>query len=484
MKHIYIVIFVLFFLNTFAQQVPSTFNYQAVLRDSNGELKKTTRVLVRFELLQGSSTGEIIYTEVFQALTTDYGLINHEVGSIEPEKFEKIDWSNGPFWLRISIDNQIYGSSQLLSVPFALYAKSSGSNSSLTGDIGISIKDGIIKNTLPDLPVTLTAESGILIGGTYPDFRIGTDVSSSSVIKLSSENYTSEKIDDYSIIQFQGSITMTQDFVCGAKGVTILGGSLTGDGSQVFSVGNNSMVQGLTFNNIDIDCQRITFTNCVFLGDCKRLGYDCRFINCTFSGITTTTDYLVGRIDLSEIQSCTFPRLLCVSNSNILNSELGNSEDFGVSYVYDCKLNNTTIYALTTEMSFIGNRCTNSKINVGSSTRAPSKITIANNSFSNLLVGATEVITIDPSYSTYKVWNITGNSFLLQPSDPQAISISGQDGSLSYSFLNLSSNSFFKCLKTVDYNSDMNVSYTNNVSIRSTDPSSSDNLIVNNTVTF
>jgi hypothetical protein len=479
MKSIFTLLICFFmFLGLFAQ-VPSSFNYQAVLRDSKGNVKASQKVQLTIEILQGNTSGLPIYKETFSTETNPLGLVNLSIGSKNPIAFDNIDWANGPFFLKIILDGTEMGISQLQSVPYALYAKTSGSNAVLTAGNGISISDNEIANTAPDIPITIAGENGILVEGNYPEFKISANLSSGSdVVKINSENYSTISIKDGDLVKIEGTIDLQQELDMDVKGITVFGGNLSGGGSQVFAVGRNSLVQGTSFTDIDIDCKDITFVNCSFSGNCPRLGYDCRFLNCTFNGINTTTDYLVGQIEHSEIQYCKFPRIYSITNSTISNSEIGDNQDFGISFVNFCKLSNTQIFSNSSEFVFTGNRCSKSKISIGSPTSSPSRIMISLNSFSNLLEGSTEAIRIDPSYSGYKIWNITGNSFSIQTSDPQAISIEGTEGNASYSLLNIQNNHFFKCNKTLNYSTDMNVSYSNNVGIRSEHPFISSNLRV------
>jgi len=111
-------------------QVPNAFKYQAVARDASGELIVNQSVGLQISLLQGSSTGPAIYTETHVDTSNNYGLINLEIGNgTSTDDFSAIDWSNGPYFLQIEIDlsggidYQLIGTSQLLSMPYALHAK-------------------------------------------------------------------------------------------------------------------------------------------------------------------------------------------------------------------------------------------------------------------------------------------------------------------------------------------------------------------------
>lgn len=136
MKKILPIIFcVLLTIQTYAQS-PDSFNYQAVIRDRAGEILSEQIVGVQMAILQGSASGTIVFRETFSQSTTAFGLLNLKIGtgSLVTGDFVSIDWSNGPFFVETSIDisggtsYEVLGASQLLSVPFALYAKNSGSS--------------------------------------------------------------------------------------------------------------------------------------------------------------------------------------------------------------------------------------------------------------------------------------------------------------------------------------------------------------------
>jgi microcystin-dependent protein len=113
-------------------QVPESINYQAVLRDSDGNIKASQNIDLEVSILQGSSTGSRVCYEQFNVTTNQFGLINLQIGSVNTTDFSLINWSNGSHFVNITIDNVDFGTSQLLSVPFALHAKTA---ESITGTI-------------------------------------------------------------------------------------------------------------------------------------------------------------------------------------------------------------------------------------------------------------------------------------------------------------------------------------------------------------
>jgi len=112
-------------------QAPSKFNYQAVIRDANGELVKSSAVGMRFSIIQGSSSGNLKYIETHLVLTNENGLVTSVIGdgAVVNGDITSLDWSNGPYFLKSEIDPSggtnysISATAQLLTVPYALYAE-------------------------------------------------------------------------------------------------------------------------------------------------------------------------------------------------------------------------------------------------------------------------------------------------------------------------------------------------------------------------
>jgi hypothetical protein len=112
-------------VGTILAQAPAGFKYQAVLRDNGGNPKANENVTITVRILQGSSSGTILFAEDHKKTTNSIGLVNLEIGdgSNQINTIEDIDWGNGPFFLKVIVDGTEMGTSQLLSVPFALHAK-------------------------------------------------------------------------------------------------------------------------------------------------------------------------------------------------------------------------------------------------------------------------------------------------------------------------------------------------------------------------
>ena len=109
------------FLNVQAQ-VPNQFKYQAVLRNADGIITADESVTVDIFILQGSDTGLSVFGETHNITTTAQGLINLNIGSVNTAGIATIDWSADIYFVEIIVDGTIMGTSQLLSIPYALHA--------------------------------------------------------------------------------------------------------------------------------------------------------------------------------------------------------------------------------------------------------------------------------------------------------------------------------------------------------------------------
>ena len=170
MKKLITILFLIILFNAFSQS-PESFNYQAVIRNSSGDIISNQTIGMQFRILSGIASGNSTYQETFTIETSSNGLVALQIGSGSTVSgdFASIDWGNGPFFLETSIDLnggnsfEVMGTSQLVSVPYALYAKSSGS--STPGPQG---ENGIDGKTILSGAIAPTSE------GVDGDFYINT----------------------------------------------------------------------------------------------------------------------------------------------------------------------------------------------------------------------------------------------------------------------------------------------------------------------
>lgn len=135
MRNLYTVLILLFLSLSIYAQSPEKISYNAVIRDATNSLVSSKSVGMQISILQATITGTIVYTETHSVETNSNGLISLEIGSgSTSDDFSAIDWSEGPFFIKTETDPTggstytISGTSQLMSVPFALFAKTSGSS--------------------------------------------------------------------------------------------------------------------------------------------------------------------------------------------------------------------------------------------------------------------------------------------------------------------------------------------------------------------
>ena len=174
-------------------QAPEKFTYQAVVRNASNVLVVNAPVGVRVSILQGGINGNLAYMETQTAVTNANGLITLQIGggSVQQGVFADIDWANGPYFLKTETDPNggsdysVTSTQQLLSVPYALYAKDAGNGfsgdyndltnlpqipqnvSELTNDAGYITMDSV-----PAIPTNVSAfnnDAGYLTGYTETD---------------------------------------------------------------------------------------------------------------------------------------------------------------------------------------------------------------------------------------------------------------------------------------------------------------------------
>ena len=147
MKKLFTLIALIASITTFAQ-APQGFNYQATVRNAAGDLIINQNVTFKFNIMLNTSTSLPVFSETHYVPTDDLGQVNLTVGegTATTGTFADINWGNGSYYLGIELKTGsnfvAMGTTQLLSVPYALYANSAGNSPSqgktsiyLTGNI-------------------------------------------------------------------------------------------------------------------------------------------------------------------------------------------------------------------------------------------------------------------------------------------------------------------------------------------------------------
>ncbi len=200
-------------------QTPQSFNYQAVLRDASGNILVNQDVSIGIAILQGSVSGTEVFSEIQNTTTNNFGLTNLKIGSVNTTGFQTIDWADGPYFIQISVDGNIMGTSQLLSVPYALHAGSVDNDK-------VDDADADSTNELQD----------ITLSGSQLSISRGSTVDLSSAIGLSDTSATNE-LQDISLSGTQLSISLgsTVDLSVLQDG--------TGSDNQTLTLYNNKYLQ-------------------------------------------------------------------------------------------------------------------------------------------------------------------------------------------------------------------------------------------------
>jgi hypothetical protein len=263
-------------------QAPNRMSYQAVIRNSSNTLVTNQAVGMRISILQGSPTGTIVYSEIYNPnpLTNANGLVSIEIGAGIPVTgtFASINWANGPYFIQTETDPTggttytITGTSQLLSVPYALYAETAGNNTpgpqgdpgpagpqgpqgpagpqgatgngivntidngngtftfeyadgtsvtlpsggnTYTAGSGISISGNLISNTLPDQVVTINGSGATSVTGTYPNFTVS---SANQTLSLSGSTLSISNGNSVTLPSGGGGGTLDQAYNFGGSG--------------------------------------------------------------------------------------------------------------------------------------------------------------------------------------------------------------------------------------------------------------------------
>jgi hypothetical protein len=139
-------------------QVAEKFNYQAIVRDSDGQTIINQQVSLRISILKGSEFGNDVYVETHSVMTNSFGMVSMQIGGglIELGNFSEIEWGADAHYIKIEMDpegNSNYtemGTSQLLSVPYALYSNSTNNVSGVWSSNGSNV---YVENTTSNVGI-------------------------------------------------------------------------------------------------------------------------------------------------------------------------------------------------------------------------------------------------------------------------------------------------------------------------------------------
>ena len=170
--------FALFFfcLTVGYSQSPEKFTYQSIIKNSSGYLLKNQDVGLRISVLFNSSNGIPVYSEEHSVESNNNGLVTLIIGDgVSSDVFADIDWGGGEYFLKVEVDPEggvnyvMNQTSQLLSVPYALYAGNAKVNLSVIGQSYITFSGNQISANKIDASNDITGLSNVAVTGDYDD---------------------------------------------------------------------------------------------------------------------------------------------------------------------------------------------------------------------------------------------------------------------------------------------------------------------------
>jgi hypothetical protein len=235
-------------------QAQEFINYKAIIKDNNGNVVANTSVTVQFSIEKGEIAATTVFSETHTPTTNSNGLIilNIGAGAVISGAFNGINWENDNYFLnvKINIGNGLIdlGTTQFMSVPYALHAKSGGNLKIIDTNNIISRNAGIGSNGL-----SVNASNTPING---KNIFIGEDVGSNNGTNVVNDYEASSN----TMIGQRSFINNTTGYSNTGIGRAIMHFNTTGYSNTV--VGANSLIQNRTGNkNIVIGVQALEFMN-------------------------------------------------------------------------------------------------------------------------------------------------------------------------------------------------------------------------------
>ena len=295
MKNVYLIIF-LFIGVAASAQAPDKMSYQAVIRDANGEILKNQDVSIQFSVLQTSISGTSVYQEDHKLTTNSNGLVSvyMGIGAVSSGDFSTIDWSDGTYFLQTEIDPTggsnytIISTTELVSVPYAVYANKAEFADSLTGGVNETdpIFDGSVAKGISTTDTAYWNDKLDSYSETDPVF----DASVAKGITAVDTAYWNSKLDGYTETDplFDASV---------AKGVTAVDTAYWNgkfDTTSIIAIANGGTGSS-TQNFVDLTTVQMVAGDKTFSSDIKVNG-----ITVGIGGGADSTNIATGRRALSS----------------------------------------------------------------------------------------------------------------------------------------------------------------------------------------
>jgi hypothetical protein len=224
-------------------QSPQALNYQAVARTANGQIIPSQNIGVRISILDGSATGTTIFQETHSLTTNNFGLFTLGIGkgTAGTGTFSAIPWETGNKYLKVEIAPQggsnylIQGTSQLLSVPYALYAERTRL---LAGNNTVTIAGNTIMGNYQAANNTILITGNQIAGNYQPNadstIRINGNViggnykAANNTVVVTGNTIAGNYQPANNTVAITGN-TIAGNYVAGNNTVAIAGNSITGN---------------------------------------------------------------------------------------------------------------------------------------------------------------------------------------------------------------------------------------------------------------
>ncbi len=238
--------------NYASAQAPQALNYQAVARDAGGTILSSQSASVRYTIHDVNASGTILYQETQSITTNQFGLFTASIGNgtVVTGNFSTIDWSLNAKYLQVELDLGAgyadMGTSQLLSVPYALFAASG--NQGPQGIQGPPGNDGAQGIQGPPGSANITGTTNYVVkftsatvGGNSQIFDNGSFVGIGSTTAVGTEKLHVESANGISVYGLTPSGASNFGAVQGeyngtGAGSGVIGFSITGNGDGVAGV--------------------------------------------------------------------------------------------------------------------------------------------------------------------------------------------------------------------------------------------------------
>jgi hypothetical protein len=248
------------FLPSLWAQSPQKMSYQAVVRNSSDKLVTDKVVGMKISILKGAKIGTAVYTETQKPTSNANGLVTVEIGTgTSIDDFSAIDWTTGPYFIKTETDPSggtsysISGVSELLSVPFALHAKTveidnvNDADADPTNEIQtLSISGTSLTLSKGGLTVTLPSSGGGDNWGTQTVVTNATlegNGSTAIPLKIAKQSATNGQV-----LKWNGTTWAPGDDASGSSGLTLPYSQTVANSDFAFSITNslNSAIKGVS----------------------------------------------------------------------------------------------------------------------------------------------------------------------------------------------------------------------------------------------